>query len=339
MAFEGLVKVRLVHAQHGSVILVDQIVLVEEGRQPYWLQPQWIGPPILHFLDDFAIATIWVRGIGVRGTQVDLEIELRADGRVTALDDRSEIYRAKVVASNDPYHHKAGRARLRDDGSFDLRLYHHTTPANKASIASSGEVWGSAWNFQGNKQLANCSYAYFTNLPVIETESDLRRIAMASDGTLPLRLDQSPDWAGPDLVLTVYRESTENRAATVWLWVPAEHVSPAHIFKHSQGQVEYEVAQPCIYRLGLEPAGKYRFVVDQGASEQPDLKRFHYVVLGDCTTLEGLEAPYDEDNTSEIFEVQELGAQSIFEFWRNHGNQPLYSGDVETQEFVVDDDQ
>ncbi len=277
--YDGLIKLRLVHRLGATVFLVDQVV-VTDGVQPYWLQPQWTYPPQLHFWEDGSVATVWVVTIGTRNLEAKLEIELDGGDLIARLPDRAQVYKAKVRGPDDLRRHKAGTARLRADGAFDLRLYHHTTLASKAAIQSSGEVWGSAWNFQGNKRLANCAYAYFTSLPVVESEADLRRIAMASDGQLPLRLDQSPDHAPPDAVLDVYRESTRNRDQTVWLWVPAEHIAPPHIFFHGRIPVEYEMAQPFIYRVGLRPDGIYRFVGNEACAAQTDLKRFDYLVLG-----------------------------------------------------------
>jgi len=37
--------------------------------------------------------------------------------------------------------------------------------------------------------------------------------------------------------------------------------------------------------------------------DSPHLKLFDYVVIGDATSLEGLKAPYDEENTSQIFKI------------------------------------
>lgn len=331
--FDGLIKLRLVHRPGASVFLVDQIVVTEVDR-PYWLQPQWTYPPQLHFFSDGAVANVWVATVGTRKAGANVEVEIDGDALVASLSDRSHIYRAKLRGPEDLRLHKAGIVRLRADGAFDLRLYHHTTQAAKSAIQSSGEVWGSAWNFQGNKKLANCVYAYFTNLPGIRTEADLRRIAMASEGQMALRLDQSLDHSVPDAVIEVYRGSTRDRDHTVWLWVPAEHVAPPHVFLHQGVPVEYETAQPFIYRVGLTVGGSYRLAGNDTAAMQPDLRRFDYVILGDCTTLAGLVAPYDEENTTQTFEIEDLGSQTIHEFWLTHGNQPLYTGEVERQEFA-----
>jgi len=327
---DGLVKVRLVHARHGSILLPDLVMVADAA--PFWLQPQWVYPSTLD-LDETGRTTLY---IGIANKQnVDLIVEVSFDGSdlICSLSDRSQIFLCRVVGPANLAVYKSGRYRQRADGGVDLRLYHHTTKPKKRMILDSQEVWGSAWNFQGTKKLANCSYAYFTNLQRIETPLDLRRIAMAHDGRLPFRLDQSSDGLPPDLVIEVYRESTKNRQSTLGLWVPAEHVAPSHIFQHTNHVVEYEMAHPWIFRVGLKAAGRYYFTRDKAAPEQPDLKRFEHIVLGDCTTLAGLAAPYDEEDTSQTFRIQDIGEGTVFDFWREHRNQALWTQGGETQHF------
>lgn len=87
---------------------------------------------------------------------------------------------------------------------------HHTTAKAAASIRSSQQFRGSSWNIQGNRNLKNVSYIYFTSLPRITGESDLQAIAIASNGVVELipTSGKQPD----DVIrLTVYRESTVNR--------------------------------------------------------------------------------------------------------------------------------
>jgi hypothetical protein len=327
---EALIKVRLGHAQHGSILLPDHILVCDGTR--FWLQPQWISPPILHFAETNS-AIFYVAVANKIGADPLVKVRFDEDGFVADLPDRSQLYAGRVAAPIDVTPFRSGRWRERDDGGVDLRLYHHTTAANKKSILASGEVWGSAWNFQGNKRLRNVSYAYFTSLDRIADRDDLKRIAMAHDGHLAFRLDQSPANAGPDLVLDVYRESTENRTARIGLWVPAEHIAPSHVWKHTTAQVEYEVTHPWIYRVGLAPGGRYAFERDTAALTQTGLKHFEYLVLGDCTTQSGLAAPYDEEDTSETVLIQSLTGETVFGFWRRNANEALWRDDVERQEF------
>ncbi|WP_277453584.1 hypothetical protein [Janibacter sp. DB-40] len=330
-AYRGFIKLRLVHGRDRSLLLPDQVVV--QGSGTFWLQPQSFYAPIL-LLDEpgytqlhLAVANRWGRDVVIR-------VDVQGDSHVASLTDRSQIYRCTIHGPRNLDRLKAGRARVRTDGGFNLRLYHHTSKSSRSLILESQEVWGSAWNFQGTRELANCRFAYFTSLDRIEKDADLQRIAMSGTGRLGLRLDQSSDGAPPDLVLEVYRERTENRKGRIPLWVPAEHVSPSHIYEHHGVGVEYEVAHPWIHRVGLEPGATYAFVGDKAVLDQNGLKRFDYFVIGDCRTKAGLAAPYDEDVTDETFQIQDLGEATIFQFWREHCNQNHMHGDIETQEFL-----
>lgn len=327
----GFIKLRLVHARGRSLLLPDQVVV--QGSGIFWLQPQWFYAPIL-MLDEPGCTSLQMAVANRWNSDVIIRVEVRGDDYVTSLTDRSQIYRCMIYGPRNLDRYKAGRARGRTDGGVDLRLYHHTSKKAKSLILTSKHIEGSAWNFQGTRRLSNCSYAYFTSLDRIEADIDLQRIAMSGTGRIGLRLDQSPAAAPPDLVLDVYRERAENRTARIRLWVPAEHVSPSHIYEHQTDVVSYEVAHPWIYRVGLEPGATYAFVGDTAAPDPNGLKRFEYMVIGDCTTKPGLAAPYDEDVTAEIFQIQDLGDRTIFQFWREFGNQDLRRGDIDTQEFL-----
>jgi hypothetical protein len=134
-------------------------------------------------------------------------------------------------------------------------------------------------------------------------------------------------------VLEVFKEKLSQRTTRVDVWVPAEHVSPSHIHEHRGNVTSYESAHPWIYRVGLEPGANYEFVGNKAVRGQSWLKRFEYIVIGDCTTLEGLAAPYDEEITKETFEIESLGGRTVFEFWDQHRKQQRWTGKVERQQF------
>lgn len=219
----GFMKLRLVHARGRSLVLPDQIVV--RGSGTFWLQPQWFYASML-MVDDPGYTSLHIAVANPWGSDVVVRVEVRGDDHVTSLTDRSQIYRCMIHGPRNLDRYKAGRARVRTDGGIDLRLYHHTRKATKPLILTSKHIRASAWNFQGTKELANCGYAYFTSLDRIETDIDLQRIAMSGTGLIPLRLDQSPTGAPPDIVLEVYRERTENRTGRIPLWVPADTSRP-----------------------------------------------------------------------------------------------------------------
>lgn len=147
---DALIKVRLVHAKHGSILLCDHILVRDATR--FWLQPRWVYPPILTFAESNT-ASFRVAVANKIGADPVVEVQFDETGFVADLPDRSQLYTGRIRSPVDVTPFRSGRWRERSGGGLDLRLYHHTTPANKRSILSSGEVWGSSWNFQGNKRL------------------------------------------------------------------------------------------------------------------------------------------------------------------------------------------
>ena len=138
------------------------------------------------------------------------------------------------------------------------------------------------------------------------------------------------------LELTVYRESTENRKSTIDFFVDSTNLFTPNIWMHKpDGEaVYYELCNPFIFRLGLENEGYIEYTNQTISSTKTPIQE--YVVIGDCTTLSGLEAPYDEENTSEIFKVEPLfGKINILDFWFENGNQDLYS-DKKISKFKFD---
>jgi hypothetical protein len=59
------------------------------------------------------------------------------------------------------------------------------------------------------------------------------------------------------------------------------------------------------------------------------------VVIGDATTVAGLAAPYDEEDTTFLLKIERpLAGSNILDFWFLNSNQDLFTGKiVETQAF------
>lgn len=155
----------------------------------------------------------------------------------------------------------------------------------------------------------------------LATNEHLRLVAMASNGKAGVRLD---DPAGTPVLFDVYRESTANRDATLPLWVPAEVVSAPHVWLHRGRSVYYEIAHPWIHRVGLLPGAVLSFVEDKATPVESDVRRFDYAVLGDCSTVAGACAPFDEEETNETFAIANLGAPGLFEYWWQNQNTQLH---------------
>lgn len=329
----GVVKVKMLHRPGGTILLPEALIVGGAGNQ--WAQPQFVYAPTLAFTDDDAFATIPVAVTDSRlrvARGLDCVVQFRRADLLASLSDRSQVYRCRVNTDYSPAQLAVGRARSRADGGIDLRLFHHTTSDALSMIHASGQVRGSTWNYQGTRELTNVAYAYFTSLRSIATEMDLRRIAMASDGKIMFQLDTTQGSA-PDLVLDVYRASTRDRKATLSLWLAAEAISTPHIWQHIGPPVVYEVAHPWIFRVGLNPDRVLEFAAGVGTPGPSALRDFDYAVIGDCTTVGGLAAPFDEENTTYTFVVQDLAGSDVFTFWRNNANTPLHRDPTDAQMF------
>ena len=220
-----------------------------------------------------------------------------------------------------------GTCTLKADGDLLLHLFHHTTSEFARAIAASGHFRGSRWNIQGTRELKNVEYAYFTSLPKIESEQDLAKIAMASSGRIGLLRTNAASMREA-VAIEVYRQSTLDRTSTLSIAVPASLVASQHVYRHAPTNraVYYEVCNPNIYRVGLQP-GKVAPVHDSVLSvPEMDRKRFEYVVLGDADTREGLIAPFDEEETKSLLHIEESDQGTFFDFWRSHANSDQVSG-------------
>jgi hypothetical protein len=170
--------------------------------------------------------------------------------------------------------------------------------------------------------LANVAYTYFTSLPRIENEHDLHRVAMASNGRISMQTT-STRVQEEMLELKVYRGNTEGRTAALEFWLPSALAAPGHLYLHPAG-VEpawYEVVGPEIIRVGVEPGESVHFAGDRLVRRPHRPKSFEYVVLGDASQIEGLAAPYEEEDTLHLMHLERLNdGLDFFNFWQLHAN-------------------
>ena len=302
-------------------------------------QPTFFGPPMLGFgvepgLD---VASFTVDVAGPRETDpARLFVTIRSDGLERTYEDGAQLYRCEIEGDSRLPRHAAGRASPRADGDFDLSLFHVTNPTAFAAISRSGELWSSPWNLQGTRRLANVAYAYLTSLPSIRSEQDLRRIAMSSDGMIAMQTT-SGRAREEALVLDVYRENTTGRTAPLAVTVASAVLTPPHLLIHRPpgDMAYYEVMGPEIYRVGVEPGVRLTFDAGALTVDAASRKRFDYVVVGEASTVTGLAAPYDEEDTVEVMHVERLDAGlDLFGFWKaNQNSDQVSSRDPEPRRF------
>lgn len=339
---DGFVKCKLLHSENDSIVFPDQIIIPDEGTNFMWIQPLTFLVNLLIKNDDNIQCGFYV-DISDGNT---LKIEFSSDDLIKNLEDNSSLFKCTIFGPKNLQEFSTGTGMFTDMVPY-LNLYHHTLPKYKKLITDSSQLKLSKWNIQGTKKLKNVGYFYLTALDSISTPGDLKQIAMSSDGSIQLLLDNFPqpptlsrntseNIRNGVLQLEVYRESTKNRKATIKFLVDSTILSPKHLWKHFplNQPVFYEVCMPFIFRIGGEVDKLLNFNEFQ-IEQQENIKNFNYQVVGDATKFSGLEAPYDEENTKDIFKIEKLNdKKNILEFWFDNTNSDQYSGNkTEYQEF------
>lgn len=327
--YDAFVKVYLGHGKVGSLLLPQQVFVSLGGLRFY--QPSFFGPSTMTFDIEPGVhlATFHVDFGGPRTTRAArMMVEMRSDELVRRYDDGAQLYRCRILAPRRLLQHATGRAPPRQDGDFDLRLFHVTNPVAYRDIQKSRQIWGSQWNLQGTRRLDNVGYAYLTSLDTVRNEEDLRRIAMSSSGSIGF---QTTSYMAREEVLDlpVYRESTTGRTASLPLWVPTAALTPPHLLLHppAAGPAYYEVVGPEIFRIGLRPGAVVSLENGKAVVAPDDERRFTYLVLGDPSTVVGLAAPYDEADVDGVMHLQQFGADGDpFSFWQANANSDLMPG-------------
>lgn len=319
--FRGFFKCKLVHNNMFSVIVPDLIYVMDDDENFSWFQFYSFLPNHLNkFANDEIYGTVYI-DIAFGHT---IKINLQNSGHVRNFEDHSNLFECEIIGPEDFLEYATGKGML-IDGIPHLLLYHHTTPEVKMLIENSKSYRGSLWNFQGTKKLQNINYAYFTSLNQIKQDQDLQVIAMASDGISYLLVDITLE----PVSITVYRESTTNRTATLEQYIDATTIMNNHIWMHTHDTndyVYYEIATPFIYRVGIAP-GTFLPFSDKIIPRAANVKIADHIILGDSTTKLGLLAPYDEEFTTHVFKIEPFykSSTNILDFWFDNVNTDLYT--------------
>lgn len=342
---DGWIKCRLLHGPKHSLIVPDQLLLEHAGLK--WIQPLAFTASMLGKIDEEQIVC-----------ELNMDISCGHSVRVRFFNhdfvrdfpDGSQLFKCEIIGAANLHEYSTGDAEWDAEKNLYLRLFHHTTSNFCKKIKSSGHFRTSPYNIQGTtKQLQNVSYTYLTPLDKIATDGDLKCIAMAREGVIQLCRDGFavpkflvPGWGeiykNDILQLPVYPCDPSKRDASVEMWVDSAILAPQHIYRHDDGTaVYYELPHAFIHRIGAEPKGNVLFDWRSRIHQQAGLKTFDYVVVGDCTTIAGLRAPYDEEDTTHIMKIERIPAPlTMLDFWFSHPNQDHYSGkDVELQSFLA----
>ncbi len=331
--YSGFLKCKLAHGVGFSIIVPDLILL--EQPSLFWIQPLFFLPNLFTKCDDGILGRIYV---DISCSQT-LRVDFRNEGFVRRFEDGSELFKCDIVGPPDLHEFSTGVFEWAADTRILLHLYHHTTQETKQSILQEEQFRLSKWNIQGNKQIQNAGCVYFTCLPEILQDHDLNQIAMAIDGRIlavmdgadiPVTVPQNGGgpFANTVLEIPVYRESTLNRRSSIQLRIDAGQLSPQHIFRHAPPaqQVFYEITRPFIYRLTCAPNTHWHFDPSSFRGEYANVVHFDYIVIGFADTLEGLGAPFDEENTKHTAKIQRTDAYgNMLDFWFSEANNDHFS--------------
>ena len=243
---------------------------------------------------------------------------------VTTFADGSLIYKcAFVVVDGDIRLHEDGRWRQRGPYNFQLRLFHHTDEIGFKGITASREIWGSRRNIQGNLWLENIAYGYFTDIPSIHSEVDLLKIAMSNSGLTGLIPTNAPYHPRYVNLVAVPQQEAAQRSRSMTFWIGVDLIAPNHIWLHRPmtEPAYYEVVLPNVFRVGVLSESTLSICKQQIIVPKEYRKLLKYVIVGDADTREGLQAPYHEEETTQVAAIEQLqGGIEIIEFWKENSN-------------------
>jgi len=328
----GHLKCKLVHAKEFSVIVPDQMYFNWDGGIK-WIQPFTFLPCRLAAFDEDILCEV-VFDISFGNT---VKAKFKSSDFIKNYADGSQLFKCQFLVNEDIGECAIGKAEFNDNHDISLEVFHHTTPEIVELIRESNYLRGSSWNIQGSSELENSDHVYFTPLHEIKMNNDLERVAMSSKEEIMLLKDGFdlpqalfPGWKDKFkddiLFMKVYKDNTENRTAALSYMVPAEYIAPLHILKHSPvgSAVYYEFSTPFIHRVQVAKGCNLQFnenIIPRGQN----VLTHERIIIGDATTLSGLKAPFDEENTEHIFKIEFIQEQqSIHEFWFENANENLY---------------
>ena len=253
-------------------------------------------------------------------------------------EDGSELYKCQIRGPENLPDYATGPVQWEVGKRPLIRLFHHTTGEARTEILQCEYFKLSSWNIQGTRRLEDVGYVYLTPLPKLDCDECLKTVAMASDGKLFFRRDPSPyppafmtdnlaPFAADVLALDVYRETTRNRTSTLEMWLDPGHLSPQHLIRHYDGRSQfwYEVISAFTARVAMEPGRTLPFSRQTMECECSAARHFDYCVLGDGWRLDGLSAPFNEEQTECILNIERPEMDSnILDFWFDPANSPRF---------------
>ena len=325
--YEGVVKIRLGHSDHGSLIVPDKLFINFNVIGLRFLQVNIFTPSFINFSNNETVN--FEMDVGKPKAEKNYPVKISfTRNELIARDNTTYAfyYKCKIKSHQNLHEESSGGAVKIEDGKYELKLYHFTSLDNLKSISDSCELWMSDWNLAGTENTKNVKHAYLTSLQSINKESDFQAIAMSSSGEL--LLDTTPP--SETLHLKVLRSNTLCRNKKITIRVSDRLISPQPIYFHPYvygNQAYYEVVSSAIFRCTGEPGSKLKLKKHKNAEfevagfKKGKKKIFEYVICGNTSTDEGIQAPYNENPIGSKMHFQEIGSKSdIFDFWKDNQN-------------------
>ena len=327
---EARIKCRLVHMDGNSIVVPDFILLNNGG----WIQPLFFTAPQMAKFDEKPDSCQLY--IDIQNGET-IKIRFYSNGFIKEFADKSHLYKCEIFGPPDIQKYSSGDY-LEENGQILLRLYHHTNDAGFDGILNSFSLWASRWNYRGSKECINYNFVYFTHVPEITYDNDLISVAMSADGNLDYCIDSfnkpatiSPNFSEiyEEYIYTakVYRSTSTERYCTIDFDISIEAIDIKHLYFHHQGNlVFYEVCFPYIHRLKTLPKAIVTFNEEYTIENIAPIVNSEYAIVGDARCKEGLAAPFEEEDTTFIYKIEDCNGNTIHDFWLAHSNQDLFTG-------------
>lgn len=327
--YNGIVKCKLMHGEGNSIYVPDQIYLERKGKWG-WIQPLAFHPHVVFRFSDYITVQLFI-DISCRQT---IRLKFKNHDLLRNHPDCSQTYSCEISGPKELFDYTTEEAFFSTDNRPYIRLYHHTSTAAREAILRSKHFKTGSCNFQGTtRRLKNVGYVYFTPIDRLLDNTDLNAIAMSNKGEILLLKDGvnlpgrlTADWVKQNsqniLRYPVYTPDLSKKESTVGVWVDAATLAPMHLHRHEGSNAAfYALALPFVQRIGTQPGGRVSFDNDMCVHYSPELRAFEYIVVGDCTTLDGLSAPYEEEDTKQIMKIECVPeGVCLLDFWFSEGN-------------------
>ncbi|MCG9879077.1 MAG: SEC-C domain-containing protein [Bacteroidia bacterium] len=325
----GKIKCRLVHEAGNSIIIPDYLLL-KNG----WIQPLHFTAPFFYKLDEKSIGCDFF--IDIQNGET-IKVRFYNYQLLKTYQDKSQLFECEIFGPADIEDYACGEYEKFDDKIY-FKLYHHTNEGSYKGITSSKTLRSSKWNYRGSKECINYHFAYFTHIPEVKYSNDLITVAMSADGNIDYIVDSfvlprvmprdyRKRFENSIYTAKVYRSTTTDRNHTIEFLIPLELLDVKHIYLHHQSNLFfYEMCFPYIHRIKLKANSILPFTDDFRIEYNDGIATSEYSIIGDARNKEGLAAPFEEDETSFIYKIEDCGNESIHDFWFGHENKDLFTG-------------